>query len=277
MLSQGLSAGTLAKLFALSARQPGAGLPALLEKLAVVRSLAAEGRLPFSPDEVNAALDAWQAAGYPPCHHSEAYRGAYAPAYRVLHQAFARFLPLFMAIDQQLAAGQRVILAIDGPCASGKTTLASLLTSVYECPVFHMDDFFLRPEQRTPERYQEPGGNVDRERFATSVLEPLVAGKPVTYAPFHCYTMSLGKVRTVQPAALTVVEGSYCLHPALRDAYTLRVFLTLPDDVQQERILAREGEGQLAAFNSRWIPLEQAYHAACAPEAVCDFVFSTAN
>ena len=33
-----------------------------------------------------------------------------------------------------------------------------------------MDDFFLRPEQRRPERFAEPGGNVDRERFAAEVL-----------------------------------------------------------------------------------------------------------
>ena len=59
----------------------------------------------------------------------------------------------------------RVILALDGPCASGKTTLAGEMGRKFGWSVVHMDDFFLRPEQRTPERYALPGGNVDHERF----------------------------------------------------------------------------------------------------------------
>ena len=65
-----------------------------------------------------------------------------------------------------LAATQpRVLVAIDGRCAAGKTTLAASLQAQLECNVFHMDDFFLRPEQRTSERLHQPGGNVDYERF----------------------------------------------------------------------------------------------------------------
>ena len=58
-----------------------------------------------------------------------------------------------------------VLAAIDGRCASGKTTLAAQLQQQFDGSVIHMDHFFLRPHQRTPQRYQEPGGNVDRERF----------------------------------------------------------------------------------------------------------------
>jgi uridine kinase len=48
------------------------------------------------------------------------------------------------AIDRLLQQ-DRVIVAIDGKCTSGKTTLASRLAEIYDCNVFHMDDFFLRP------------------------------------------------------------------------------------------------------------------------------------
>ena len=68
-------------------------------------------------------------------------------------------------IDELMAQKDQVIIAIDGNCTAGKTTLAGMLAEVYDCNVFHMDDFFLRPEQRTPERYAEIGGNVDYERF----------------------------------------------------------------------------------------------------------------
>ena len=71
---------------------------------------------------------------------------------------------LLSQLDKLLADGP-IILAIDGGSASGKTTLSDSLANIYDCTVFHMDDFFLCPEQRTQERYAEPGGNVDRERF----------------------------------------------------------------------------------------------------------------
>ena len=71
----------------------------------------------------------------------------------------------------------RFILAIDGRCASGKTTIATELAHTLNADLIHMDDFFLRPEQRTPERLAIPGENIDHERFLTEVLEPLRAGK----------------------------------------------------------------------------------------------------
>lgn len=42
-----------------------------------------------------------------------------------------------------LAAVQpRVLVAIDGRCAAGKTTLAASLQAQLGCNVFHVDDFF---------------------------------------------------------------------------------------------------------------------------------------
>ncbi|MBQ7816856.1 MAG: uridine kinase, partial [Oscillospiraceae bacterium] len=56
-------------------------------------------------------------------------------------------------------------VAIDGPCASGKSSLGNFLNDNFICNVFHMDDFFLPPEMKTAERLAEVGGNVDYERF----------------------------------------------------------------------------------------------------------------
>ena len=68
-------------------------------------------------------------------------------------------------IDALILQKPHVLIAIDGPAASGKTTLAARLEKRYGADVLHMDDYFLQPHQRTPDRYAEPGGNVDRERF----------------------------------------------------------------------------------------------------------------
>ena len=48
-------------------------------------------------------------------------------------------------IETLLAEQEHVFIAIDGPCASGKTTLARNLNERFGGNVLHMDDFFLRP------------------------------------------------------------------------------------------------------------------------------------
>ena len=53
-------------------------------------------------------------------------------------------------IDRLLDTQPRVIIAIDGRCGAGKSTLAARLAELCGGNVFHMDDFFLRPEQRRP-------------------------------------------------------------------------------------------------------------------------------
>ena len=172
-------------------------------------------------------------------------------------------------IQAAMAGKERILVAIDGPCASGKTTLAAELSARLSCPVIHMDHFFLRPEQRTPERLAEPGGNLDRERFAKEVLAPLREGKDVSYRPFVCSTMTLGEPISIPHAPVTVIEGSYSCHPDLRESYDLCLFTTIDPAEQEGRLLAREGEAKLEVFKARWIPMEEAYFKAFDVPAYC--------
>ena len=165
---------------------------------------------------------------------------------------------LLNAIDRLLAEKSRVLIAIDGPCTAGKTTLAGLLQQKYDCSVIHMDEFFLRPSQRTQERLQEPGGNVDYERFYEEVLLPLAAGEVFTYRPYSCKDQTLTDPITVYPNRLTVIEGTYSTHPYFQNPYDLTVFLTVDPQTQAQRIRQREPWKQ-EMFHKVWIPLEQAY------------------
>ena len=161
-------------------------------------------------------------------------------------------------IDALLCSGKTVVIAIDGNCTAGKTTLASVLEEEYDCNVFHMDDFFLRPEQRTPERYAQPGGNVDYERFQEEILQPLKAGEAFSYRPFACKTFTLSEAVQVMPRQLNIVEGTYSLHPYFEDPYDLRIFLSVDKQTQQERILQRPAH-LIERFFSDWIPMEMLY------------------
>ena len=161
-------------------------------------------------------------------------------------------------IDELLSQKEQVIVAIDGNCTAGKTTLARKLAELYDCNVFHMDDFFLRPEQRTPERYAEIGGNVDYERFMEEVLVPLKAGNAFSYRPFDCSTFTLTQSVEVNPKKLNIIEGTYSHHPYFGDSYDLRIFLSVTPEVQRQRILERPSFLHQRFFEE-WIPMEDQY------------------
>lgn len=178
-------------------------------------------------------------------------------------------------IDQELQKKGRLIVAIDGRCASGKTTLADKLQDHYGCNLVHMDEFFLRPEQRTPQRFQTPGENVDHERFLEEVLLPLSRGEDVSYRPFRCSTQTLAEPIQVGKHPLTIVEGSYSFHKNLRGFYDLKIFLTVDPATQMERIIRRNGEGMAEIFCTRWIPMEETYFGALEIAQYADLSFST--
>ena len=161
-------------------------------------------------------------------------------------------------IDTLLEDKNFVLVAIDGKCTSGKTTLASKLAEIYDCNVFHMDDFFLRPEQRTPERFAEVGGNVDYERFQEEVLLPLKDGKAFSYRPFDCSTFMLAAPVAVTPKKLNIVEGTYSHHPYFGNPYDLKILLTVDEETQRKRILERPAFLHKRFFEE-WIPMENRY------------------
>jgi len=152
-----------------------------------------------------------------------------------------------------------VVVAIDGKCASGKTTLGYYLQKLFDCNLFHMDDFFLQNHQRTQERLNEPGGNVDYERFKEEVLTPLLAGKPVKYRIFNCSLRKIDREYEIAPKRLNIVEGSYSQHPYFKNPYDLRVFLDIDTKTQTENIKKRNGPDKLDVFLNKWIPMENKY------------------
>ena len=219
-------------------------------------------------------LESWHAKGRGAISHSEIYRATYKPHYRVLKQEYARWffalLPLWRLVQQKKTA----LAAIDGRCGSGKTTLAALAEKLFDCRVFHMDDYYLPLEQRAQNWEHTPAGNMDLERFRSQVLEPAKKGWPVQYVPYSCQTGRYGQEKQISPAALTLIEGSYSQHPRLAAYYDTTLFLTCTPEEQAARLQMREGE-YFAMFQSRWIPLEEAYFGAYSVPEKADAQFDT--
>lgn len=178
-------------------------------------------------------------------------------------------------ITELLKEKDRLIIAIDGRCASGKTTLSLRLCELFDCNIIHMDDFFLRPSQRTPERLVKPGENIDHERFLSQVLMPLTSGQSFSYQPYSCKEGRLGSEIFVPKKKISVIEGSYSCHPSLCGHYDLRIFLSTSPDKQMRRIEKRNGVQNAEIFKSKWIPLEEKYFSACEIKSKCQLFFET--
>lgn len=171
-----------------------------------------------------------------------------------------RFQPAVDKVKELLEGEADCILAaIDGMSASGKSTLGFYLKEVFECNLFHMDDFFLQNHQRTAERLSEIGGNVDYERFKDEVLVPILSKQAVLYRPFCCNIREIQGEIEIPFKRLNIIEGSYSQHPYFDDVYRLRVFTEIPNELQIERIRNRNGEMMLERFLSEWIPKEKVY------------------
>ena len=270
-LKRGISPETLAKLFVLSSKKNMGTKEELESKIRTAAELVKDEVLPFSENDFQNSLALWKEAGYPPVHHSDAFKASYNPSYRVISNDFIPFLPLFAEIDKRLKNG-RLRVALDGRSASGKSTLSKLLEEIYGCTVFHMDDFFLRPEQRTDERFAQIGGNIDHERFLEDVLLPLNEGKNINYRRFDCSEMKLLSPVSIIPSDLIVTEGVYSMHPEMAEYYDFSVFLEISPDLQKSRILKRNSPEIAKRFFDEWIPLENRYFEYEKIKDKCDIV-----
>ena len=175
-------------------------------------------------------------------------------------------------IQNTLKEKGHCVVAIDGRCAAGKSTLASELAEEFDGQVIHMDDFFLRPEQRTKERFETPGENVDHERMMEEVFPYINKEENFSYYPFDCSIMEIASEPIeVKETKLIIVEGSYSLRKEFRPYYDITVFLTISPSEQIERIANRNPD-KLDRFINEWIPLEEKYFEAYEVEKAADYI-----
>ena len=258
-LDLGLEAETLNRMFVRSAGEVHGTIEGMKAGLSELLTLCGR-KIGLDRERTQAYIRAYEEKGYPAVSHSEVYRANYHPAYRIVNAMYGQALPLFARIDRLLkeAGGRTVNIAVDGMSGSGKSTLAKLLEGIYGCNTFHMDDFFLPPVKRTTERFGEPGGNVDYERFKEQVIDHL-GEERVEYQVYDCSLQELSRTVKTSGRGVNVVEGSYSQHPYFGDCYDLRIFLEIDGEELAERIRRRNGEFMLRRVVGEWIPMENTY------------------
>src|ERR1700676_1649705 len=105
--------------------------------------------------------------------------------------ATLRLGDLAAAIRRRSAGRHRVLVGVDGPGASGKSTLAKLLAA--EMPgttVVHVDDFYL-PSALQGSRDGQIAPHFDWPRLVDQVIKPAATGGHVRYQRYNWDTDSL--------------------------------------------------------------------------------------
>jgi uridine kinase len=174
-------------------------------------------------------------------------------------------------ISKQIKSKDKVIISIDGPSASGKTTFGKLLSEKFDALLIHSDDYFLPANKKTLERLSESGGNLDYIRLEEEVMKNIYS-KEIVSNHFNCTTEQLEKKAPMNNKQVIIVEGAYSMHKNLRGYYTMSFLITIDKNLQKQRIFSRNGETMLKRWIEEWIPLEDFYFEEEKLEQTSDFV-----
>lgn len=263
------AADCLAWLFCRSAKEHRGTQEGLAERLMLLEMLHIHGMAGW--------LTSYRTRGMPAVHHSPLFRAEYQPHYRVLKSEYANYFPALLALfslEKLARTSGPILAAIDGQCGSGKSSLAALAGRLLGCNVLHSDDFYLPMAERAPDWERTPGGNMDFARLRREALDPALTGRPIDYQAYSCQEGRLLPGIRLSPTPLTILEGSYSMHPALGGSYAVKIFLHCAPEEQERRLRQRE-QDYFPMFQKRWIPLEEGYFAQYAVRQQCDLVLDT--
>lgn len=185
-------------------------------------------------------------------------------------------------------------VAIDGPPASGKTTLADELAVVLRAQDRHViratiDDFlFPRAQRYRRGQYSAEGCYFDAHDHAALrrvVLDPLGPGgdRRFQHAVYDrdTDTPSSPPTATAPANAVLLFDGVFLLRPELIDRWELRIFVSVPFEQTVDR--ARDRGTALAGptadtaeierlWRGRYIPSQQLYFATARPTDHADII-----
>ena len=225
----------------------------MAEKLAAAERLAAEGKLPFTAREWREELAGWDGGAVS---HSEAYRKAYSPAYRIVPMKYAACIPVLEKMAEQ---PEGCVVAIDGMSNSGKSSLAALLEKVTGAGLVRMDDLLSPASRMQVVNRGWPGGNVNYAMFREHILPHLHSAEAFSYPYFANHSLVINKKRRVRRSPYRIVEGSYCQHIVFGDYADIKVFMHTEKSTQYRRVVARDGVRLAPSYFAIWIPQEDEY------------------
>ncbi|SEE64902.1 uridine kinase family protein [Jiangella alba] len=164
-------------------------------------------------------------------------------------------------------AGATIVVAVDGPAGSGKTTLAGRLAArLDDAPVLHMDDLY-------------PGWDGlahAAAAVAAEVLRPLAEGRPARYRRWDWQADRWAGWVDVPAVPVLVVEGCGSGSTPGAPYLSLLLWVDAPHDLRQARGFERDGDGFRPHW-ARWARQEEALFAAERTRERADLLVDTAS
>lgn len=197
---------------------------------------------------------------YPVLHHTKTYRDTYVPNYRVLPVSFItdemKYYQLKSFISYIKANNNKIFVAIEGKCTSGKTTLSNLLNNDFDITLLHADDFFLNDKQK--EKEIPIGEYIDQERI-DKLLTDIKTNDTVIYQKYDCTNKCYLETTIKDVKDIIVLEGVYSYNSLLSKHFDYLVFVHVDKDIQNNRLLKRSSPFIYNKFITEWIPRENKY------------------
>jgi len=161
-----------------------------------------------------------------------------------------------------------LVVAIDGPGASGKSTIARAIAAEMPAALVHTDDFFL-PTSGVDGVRRSLVDYYDWRRLRAEALAPLLAGHSASFCRFDGERGVLGGAIAVTPSALIVLEGVFSAAPVLSDLVDRAVFVETaePERIRRLRRLVTPEE-----WDNDWLAAERAYFAGVRPPSSFDLI-----
>jgi len=160
--------------------------------------------------------------------------------------------PILAAISKiSLLKSTPILLAIDGPAGSGKTSLANQLSNeLNSATTIHMDDLYNGWEDAltaTLTRHLEEW-----------ILDPLIQEASVKYQKFDWTSGEYGPPVEIRDIELLILEGVGAAQARIRNQADLTIWIEVGAQIGLARVLDRDGT-QILPYMLKWQERESAH------------------
>lgn len=180
-------------------------------------------------------------------------------SYVILKNDDLKLIPLLKILDDLYHQKKKLLIALDGYSASGKSTLSKMLKTIFNGNVFHTDDFFKKMEIDPNNPISMYGNNIDFVKINRTILKPLKLGEDVSYQPFDFKKHQHIDRINISFKDFNIIEGAYSMHPHLEVEYDYKILMKIGFMKAIFRILKRNGFKRLIKFITKWMPKERSY------------------
>lgn len=186
-----------------------------------------------------------------------------------------KYQKLAMDLKQLWGGDKPVLVGIDGPGASGKSTIAKgLMAACGSAEIVHVDDFYQPSDSRYDGQVDSRpiGAAFDLARLREEVLEPLKAGTIARYRRYNWDKDQVDSERIVVRAEIVLVEGIYSLSTLLTSYFDFAIWVECPSELRLRRGLERDGEAARSLWVDDWMPGEDKYIEGQKPSSRADLI-----